>query len=128
MSPVQAGSALGDGAAAARFRSALAAKEDVEHRLETELAAARAQAASYEHRCDRGPAPLAIMPEGCRCMLLLSRWEKTSVQAMFAVKLRESHAKSWSIGKPAMVCGPCLPAPCLSIHVPRTHNMCVLLF
>lgn len=41
----------GDAAAAARFRAALAAKEEVEHRLETELAAARAQAASYEHRC-----------------------------------------------------------------------------
>ncbi len=40
----------GDAAAAARFRAALAAKEEVEHRLETELAAARVQAASYEHR------------------------------------------------------------------------------
>ncbi len=48
--PPQAGSVAGDAAAAARFRAALAAKEEVEHRLETELAAARAQAASYEHR------------------------------------------------------------------------------
>ncbi|BDA42038.1 Autophagy-related protein 11 [Coccomyxa sp. Obi] len=46
----EAGSVAGDAAAAARFRAALAAKEEVEHRLETELAAARAQAASYEHR------------------------------------------------------------------------------
>ncbi|CAL8460904.1 g435 [Coccomyxa elongata] len=46
----EAGSMAGDLAAAARFRAALAAKEEVEHRLETELAAARAQAASYEHR------------------------------------------------------------------------------
>ncbi|EIE22022.1 hypothetical protein COCSUDRAFT_48029 [Coccomyxa subellipsoidea C-169] len=46
----EAGSVAGDAAAAARFRAALAAKEEVEHRLETELAAARVQAASYEHR------------------------------------------------------------------------------
>lgn len=50
----QVGSVAGDAAAAARFRAALAAKEEVEHRLETELAAAHAQAASYEHRCVLG--------------------------------------------------------------------------
>ncbi len=37
-------------AAVARFRAALAAKDEVEAHLESELAAARAQAASYEHR------------------------------------------------------------------------------
>jgi hypothetical protein len=40
----------GEREAAARFRAALAAKEEVEARLESDLAAARAQAASYEHR------------------------------------------------------------------------------
>jgi hypothetical protein len=39
-----------DHAAVARFRAALAAKDEVEAHLESELAAARAQAASYEHR------------------------------------------------------------------------------
>lgn len=39
-----------DQAAVARFRAALAAREEVEAHLESELAAARAQAASYEHR------------------------------------------------------------------------------
>ena len=39
-----------DQAAVARFRAALAAKDEVEAHLESELAAARAQAASYEHR------------------------------------------------------------------------------
>ena len=39
-----------DHAAVVRFRAALAAKDEVEAHLESELAAARAQAASYEHR------------------------------------------------------------------------------
>ena len=46
---VQAGSSM-DQAAVLRFRAALAAKDEVEAHLESELAAARAQAASYEHR------------------------------------------------------------------------------
>ena len=46
---VQAGSTM-DQAAVSRFRAALAAKDEVEAHLESELAAARAQAASYEHR------------------------------------------------------------------------------
>ena len=47
--PMQAGSSM-DQAAVSRFRAALAAKDEVEAHLESELAAARAQAASYEHR------------------------------------------------------------------------------
>lgn len=43
-------STTSDQAAVARFRAALAAKDEVEAHLESELAAARAQAASYEHR------------------------------------------------------------------------------
>ena len=43
-------SVAGEREVAARFRAALAAKEEVEARLESDLAAARAQAASYEHR------------------------------------------------------------------------------
>jgi hypothetical protein len=39
-----------DREAADRFRAALAARDDVEARLENELATARAQAASYEQR------------------------------------------------------------------------------
>ena len=46
---MQAGSTM-DQAAVSRFRAALAAKDEVEAHLESELAAARAQAASYEHR------------------------------------------------------------------------------
>ena len=46
---MQAGSDM-DQAAVSRFMPALAAKYEVEAHLESELAAARAQAASYEHR------------------------------------------------------------------------------
>lgn len=49
----KAGSLATDHDAAERFRKALAARDVVEARLESELAAAKAQAASYEYRCER---------------------------------------------------------------------------
>lgn len=70
-SSLQAGSVTGDAAAAARFRAALAAKEELEHRLETELAAARVQAASYEHRCAHSPSLLffPVLDMHKRCLM-----------------------------------------------------------
>ena len=63
---MQAGSAM-DQAAVLRFRAALAAKDEVEAHLESELAAARAQAASYEHRWTPMMRTGVLCMQDCTC-------------------------------------------------------------
>ncbi len=82
----QAASVAGEREAAARFRAALAAKDDVQARLETDLAAARAQAASYEHRCARC-CPFSA--------LLLGRLFPVSAFLVDCVEPVLQHAEAW---------------------------------